>query len=397
MTDLYSTLQQYDKSQDKKFPTSGTIARIDGGFVDVTVRGMSTILRNVKCVGSPTTAGQAVVLTWENGVPTAHMTDGSTASTAVALVRGPQGLDGPQGPAGPTGAQGPAGPTGPTGAQGTQGIQGIQGIQGPTGLTGAVSAATSLALIEQALDPAAIAGDTIVYAKTDHKVYKRIPSGTITELGAGAGGGFTASTTAPVNPISGDEWYNTNTGVLYKYINDGDSSQWIDTSSSGALLDHTLLTNIGTNTHAQIDTQLATLLPASGSAVLGAAFVVTGADWVYQDTGLAVTLPRAGTYKVDACVRGVMQNNQAAGNLVVKLYNATLAADVVNSETLVVYPTAANTLFQNTVYCNGLVTVAGPTVIKLYACRALGTAIAAYSQVDSNYGGRTRIMYVKVG
>lgn len=35
------------------------------------------------------------------------------------------------------------------------------------------------------------------------------------------------SNTAPVAPFVGDEWTNPETGVTYKYINDGDSSAWV--------------------------------------------------------------------------------------------------------------------------------------------------------------------------
>ena len=38
---------------------------------------------------------------------------------------------------------------------------------------------------------------------------------------------FTSSETAPVNPVQGDEWWNSLTGVLYKYIDDGNSKQWV--------------------------------------------------------------------------------------------------------------------------------------------------------------------------
>jgi len=41
---------------------------------------------------------------------------------------------------------------------------------------------------------------------------------------------WTTATSAPANPVAGDEWYNSTTDVLYKYINDGVSSQWVDQS-----------------------------------------------------------------------------------------------------------------------------------------------------------------------
>ena len=45
--------------------------------------------------------------------------------------------------------------------------------------------------------------------------------------------GFASSNTAPVSPAVGDEWFNPDTGALYKYINDGDSDQWIELGPPG--------------------------------------------------------------------------------------------------------------------------------------------------------------------
>jgi hypothetical protein len=48
------------------------------------------------------------------------------------------------------------------------------------------------------------------------------------------GGGIrkTSSIGAPVNPVVGDQWYKTDTDILYQYINDGTSNYWIDTASA---------------------------------------------------------------------------------------------------------------------------------------------------------------------
>jgi len=40
----------------------------------------------------------------------------------------------------------------------------------------------------------------------------------------------TQANTAPSNPVPGDEWYNSNNDVVYKYINDGTSNAWVDQS-----------------------------------------------------------------------------------------------------------------------------------------------------------------------
>lgn len=39
---------------------------------------------------------------------------------------------------------------------------------------------------------------------------------------------YTASATAPVSPVEGDEWLDTDTGTIYTYLTDADSSQWVD-------------------------------------------------------------------------------------------------------------------------------------------------------------------------
>ena len=41
---------------------------------------------------------------------------------------------------------------------------------------------------------------------------------------------FAVGNTAPVGPAGGDMWWDTETGRLYIYYIDIDSSQWIDTS-----------------------------------------------------------------------------------------------------------------------------------------------------------------------
>jgi len=51
---------------------------------------------------------------------------------------------------------------------------------------------------------------------------------------AGATGAvkFAFSSTPPAGPTYGDQWYDSENGVLFVYINDGDSSQWIDVAGS---------------------------------------------------------------------------------------------------------------------------------------------------------------------
>jgi hypothetical protein len=60
---------------------------------------------------------------------------------------------------------------------------------------------------------------------------------TINSTASGGGGGgsgtFTYDTTPPASGnTAGDRWVDSNDGTLYTYVNDGDSSQWVDFSTS---------------------------------------------------------------------------------------------------------------------------------------------------------------------
>jgi hypothetical protein len=44
-------------------------------------------------------------------------------------------------------------------------------------------------------------------------------------------GKYTASTSAPATGTPGDQWYSTNDDILYEYVNDGTSSNWVDTTT----------------------------------------------------------------------------------------------------------------------------------------------------------------------
>jgi hypothetical protein len=46
--------------------------------------------------------------------------------------------------------------------------------------------------------------------------------------GSGSGITYTAATTPPISPTVGDQWYDTAEGILYEYMDDGDTNQWVD-------------------------------------------------------------------------------------------------------------------------------------------------------------------------
>ena len=39
---------------------------------------------------------------------------------------------------------------------------------------------------------------------------------------------YTEDSSKPINPTVGDEWYDSSKGILFKYINDGTSTQWVE-------------------------------------------------------------------------------------------------------------------------------------------------------------------------
>lgn len=59
---------------------------------------------------------------------------------------------------------------------------------------------------------------------------------TVSPPGGGGGGGSSGasvdvSDTAPASPVAGNIWFKSDTGKLFVYVNDGDSSQWIQPST----------------------------------------------------------------------------------------------------------------------------------------------------------------------
>jgi len=130
-------------------------------------------------------------------------------NTVTSMIYGPKGpLSWPAGVSliGSIGPTGPAGPTGPTGSD------------GPTGSTGATGA-TGLGV------PIGGAAGTVLT--------KVSSADNDTTWAASSGAGTTVSATAPSTPSNGQGWLDSNTGILYIWVDDGDSSAWVSTSEEG--------------------------------------------------------------------------------------------------------------------------------------------------------------------
>jgi len=71
---------------------------------------------------------------------------------------------------------------------------------------------------------------TLYYYCTNHTGMGAVINVGMPGSGAGSAGGsasITASDTAPTEPSAGALWYNSATGYLYVYVDDGDSQQWV--------------------------------------------------------------------------------------------------------------------------------------------------------------------------
>lgn len=68
----------------------------------------------------------------------------------------------------------------------------------------------------------------------DGKLYAKRDQGgveSVVELSGGGGGGgsnYSFGPTPPASPNAGDAWTDSDDGITYIYVNDGDSSQWVE-------------------------------------------------------------------------------------------------------------------------------------------------------------------------
>ena len=136
---------------------------------------------------------------------------------AHAGATGPQGPEGPVGPIGPQGPQGATGPTGadstvpgPVGPAGPQGPVGLQGVPGPTGSEGPIGPVGPTG-------PAGPEGPPGSQGSIGPAGPTGPMGGQIMYIGDGP----------PASPVVGQTWWESDTGNMFVYFNDGNSSQWV--------------------------------------------------------------------------------------------------------------------------------------------------------------------------
>lgn len=140
---------------------------------------------------------------------------------------------------------------------------------------------------------------------------------------------------------------------------------------------------------------------ASGIEHLDAQVDLPASAWT--STPLEVTLPAAGTYAINADVRGRLQGLPPVNTYITaRLWNATSGTAVPDSERLVnqiIDSNAGNAAAggNQTAPISELVTVRQRTTIQLQAERIDAVGAATIAQVYSDASGRTALRYVRVG
>lgn len=141
------------------------------------------------------------------------------------------------------------------------------------------------------------------------------------------------------------------------------------------------------------------LFQSQGTTSLSTSFTITGASGVYQDTGLSVTLPSAGVYRLFYTARGVMNitGDPNGGHLQVKLYNSTDATDVPDGNMLLFLTIINDTTFQFSGSVSITYTItSAPKTIQLHARRTSASGTFNQSIIASNDDGKTTLSYQKI-
>ncbi|MBW4718207.1 hypothetical protein [Saccharothrix obliqua] len=124
---------------------------------------------------------------------------------------------------------------------------------------------------------------------------------------------------------------------------------------------------------------------------------------VWTSTPLVVTLPWAGTYEIDADVRGRLSGVPSFNSYITaRLWNDTTNSAVPESERLVNQiidrnAGAAGTGSNHTAPISEVVRVDGPTTIRLQAIRVDAEGAATIAQIYSDAAGYTSLRFDRVG
>ena len=143
----------------------------------------------------------------------------------------------------------------------------------------------------------------------------------------GGGGTFTASNTTPSSASPSDFWYYVAGDILFQYINDGDSNQWVDTSSpvapTSTVVSDLVLSNVSISSVYNVNSTL-TALGLGTTANLTIGNVITG---IVTATGNvnAANLTTTGNVVAGNLITGIVTagGNITASNVVTGIVTAS--------------------------------------------------------------------------
>lgn len=126
----------------------------------------------------------------------------------------------------------------------------------------------------------------------------------------------------------------------------------------------------------------------------GGYYDITAND-TWEDVGVSVTLPAAGTYLLFCQCQAVEKLSAGNGGISARLYNTTDSAAVAGSEVLVIYSDTTSYLSSTSVGV-ALLTVDSTKSIKMQAKRLGNTPTWVTSRIYDTDTGKTKIVYVRI-
>lgn len=133
----------------------------------------------------------------------------------------------------------------------------------------------------------------------------------------------------------------------------------------------------------------------SAESVLGSTYTVSADNGAYEDSGLSVTLPSAGTYFVITQIRAnIVAVSTAGAYLLAEYYNSTDAAAVANSEQMCAYASTVGASYYNMPTMVARITVNASKTIKLYVKSVAPTSTSTRT-FNSDANGRIKMYYLK--
>jgi hypothetical protein len=180
--------------------------------------------------------------------------------------------------------------------------------------------------------------NVLITSPADKQVLKYDAATSLWKNGV-ASGGVTASATAPSSPNAGDAWLDTNTGVLYVWYVDANSSQWIQ-ANNGTIRD-TALTNRVTT----LETNVRSVpLGGTGASSLTSGSYLKGAGTgaITAQTGIPATDVTSGVFDVAVMPAGSVIQAQYYFNSTYSAFATGSLTDVSSSLRLNFTPKLSN-------------------------------------------------------